>query len=142
MLSKADICKYIIPQYRQITDLVHSYGKPFLLHSCGNLFSVMDELICDGGIDAKHSNEDQIAPFSSWTDRYGDRIGNFGGVDTDILCRCDEKQIREYTLDVLNRCADKGGVAIGSGNSIPNYGPFSGYMAMVETVREFRGDTK
>lgn len=142
MLSKADICKYIIPQYRQITDLVHSYGKPFLLHSCGNLFSVMDELICDGGIDAKHSNEDQIAPFSSWTDRYGDRIGNFGGVDTDILCRCDEKQIREYTLDVLNRCADKGGVAIGSGNSIPNYVPFSGYMAMVETVREFRGDTK
>ena len=142
MLSKTDVCKYIIPQYRQITDLVHSYGKPFLLHSCGNLFSVMDELICDGGIDAKHSNEDQIAPFSVWTDRYGDRIGNFGGVDTDVLCRFDEKQIREYTLDVLHRCSDKGGVAIGSGNSIPNYVPFSGYMAMVETVREFRGDTK
>ncbi|MDR1030283.1 MAG: hypothetical protein LBL76_05370 [Treponema sp.] len=47
-------------------------GKPFLLHSCGCIFKVMDDLIA-ARIDAKHSNEDAIAP-------YGRRIGNFGGL--------------------------------------------------------------
>ena len=36
----------------------------------------MEDLITDVGIDAKHSNEDQIAPFPEWVRRYGDRIGN------------------------------------------------------------------
>jgi uroporphyrinogen decarboxylase len=37
----------------------------------------MENLINISKIDAKHSNEDQIAPFSEWVNRYGDRIGNF-----------------------------------------------------------------
>ncbi|GAH43897.1 unnamed protein product, partial [marine sediment metagenome] len=61
-----DIKSMIIPQYKKIVDLVHSYGKPFLLHSCGNIFSVMEDIISIAGIDAKHSNEDEIAPFSMW----------------------------------------------------------------------------
>ena len=47
----------------------------------------MDDLIEKAGIDAKHSNEDQIAHFSKWVELYGERIGNFGGIDTDVLCR-------------------------------------------------------
>lgn len=45
LISTDDIRKNIIPQYRRITDKVHAMGKPFLLHSCGNLFAVFDELI-------------------------------------------------------------------------------------------------
>lgn len=54
----------------------------------------MDDLITGAAIDAKHSNEDQIAPFPEWVVRYGDRIGNFGGIDTDAVCRlsADEMQ--------------------------------------------------
>lgn len=33
MLSADDVKKLILPQYKPIVDLVHSYGKPFLLHS-------------------------------------------------------------------------------------------------------------
>ncbi|MDP2338519.1 MAG: hypothetical protein Q8N05_19130 [Bacteroidota bacterium] len=33
------------------------------------------------GIDAKHSNKDQIAPFSVWIEKYTNRIGLFGGFD-------------------------------------------------------------
>lgn len=54
----------------------------------------MDDLIQTVGIDAKHSNEDKIAPFSTWIEKYGDRIGNFGGVDVDILCQKNRQEIR------------------------------------------------
>lgn len=130
----------IIPCYRRVIDLIHSCGKPFLLHSCGNIFSVMDDLIEVAGIDAKHSNEDAIAPFSTWVERYGDRIGLFGGLDVDLLCQKTPQEIRKHTLDLLESLGDCAGIAFGSGNSIPDYMPIEGYLAMVETIKEFRGD--
>jgi uroporphyrinogen decarboxylase len=140
LLHPDDIRALVIPQYRRIVDLVHGAGKPFLLHSCGCIFEVMDDIIEGARIDAKHSNEDQIAPFPSWVERYGERIGLFGGVDMDLLCRSSEAEIRAYTLDVIRRCAGQKGFALGSGNSIPDYVPVQGYLAMVNAAREYRGD--
>ena len=53
---------------------------------CGyDIFEIMDDLIALG-IDAKHSNEDEIAPFEVWIQKYNDRIGLFVGIDVNILC--------------------------------------------------------
>lgn len=142
LLSTEDIRAHILPQYRRITDMVHAKGKPFLLHSCGNLFKVFDSIISEANINAKHSNEDGIAHFSVWVEKYGDKIGNFGGIDTDVLCRKTPQEIREYVLDCLERVKGHGGIAFGSGNSIPDYVPTEGYLAMVDTVREWRGDKR
>ena len=140
LIPADDIRKYVIPQYKKVVELVHKNNKPFLLHSCGYIFDVMEDLINEVKIDAKHSNEDQIAMFSVWVDKYGDRIGNFGGVDTDHLCSKSEGEIKEIVLDTMNYCTGRGGFALGSGNSIPDYVPVSGYLAMIEAAREFRGD--
>lgn len=140
LLSTEDIVEHIIPQYRKVVDLVHASGYPFLLHSCGNLFEVFEDIVEKADIDAKHSNEDNIAHFSVWVERYGDRIGNFGGIDTNVLCTQTPEEIREYILDCLRKVDGKGGIAFASGNSIPDYVPTEGYLAMAETVREWRGD--
>jgi uroporphyrinogen decarboxylase len=139
LLSPADISTHILPQYRRVVALAHQHGKPFLLHSCGNIFAVMPEIIASG-IDAKHSNEDAIAPFAVWLQRYGERIGNFGGVDTDVLCQLPERGIRRYVRELVDEAEGHGGVAFGSGNSIPEYVPPEGYLAMVSEVRNLRGD--
>ena len=57
-----------------------------------------------------------------------------GASGNDLPC------IREYVLDCLNKINGHGGLAFASGNSIPDYVPTEGYLAMVETVREWRGD--
>lgn len=142
LISYDDIRRLVLPQYRRITDLVHAKGKPFLLHSCGNLFGVFDDIITMANIDAKHSNEDGIAHFSEWVRRYGDRIGNFGGIDTDVLCRCSPSCIHDYILDCLEKVQGCGGIAFSSGNSIPDYVPTEGYMAMIDTVRQWRCDRR
>ena len=141
LLSPDTIVKHVVPQYKKIIDLVHAYGKPFLLHSCGCIFAVMDDFI-SAGADAKHSNEDQIAPFPVWMDLYGDKMAFFGGLDTDMVCRADERTIREYTLEVLNKCSNRNGFAFGTGNAIADYVPAGNWLVMVETAREFRGDYK
>ena len=68
LLDPEIIKTHILPQYRRIIDLVHHSGKKFLLHSCGRIFPLMEDII-SLGIDAKHSNEDQIAPFGVWIDK-------------------------------------------------------------------------
>lgn len=140
LLSPDDIRAHIIPQYRRIVDLVHAHKKPFLLHSCGNLLGVFDDIITGAGIDAKHSNEDEIAPFSAWVNGYGTRIGNFGGIDLNVLVLQSGPEIQKYVSNTLTLARGNGGVAIGSGNSIPEYVPAQGYLAMVNTVRAWRGD--
>ena len=118
---------------------MHDTGKPFLLHSCGCIFNVMDDIIA-AGIDAKHSNEDQIAPFSYWVEQYGDKIGNFGGIDTDAVCRLSEPDMFAYIKDVVDCALGHGGFAFGSGNSIPDYVPTDGFLAMNRSIRTIRGD--
>lgn len=142
LINPRDIKSLVIPQYKRIIDLVHSHNKPFLLHSCGKIFDVMDDLIQVAKIDAKHSNEDQIAPFKYWVDTYGDRIGNFGGADVDVLCQKNEKEIKEYVKNIIRSTKGHGGIAFSSGNSIPAYVPVEGYIAMVEAVREERNEQK
>lgn len=141
MLSTEDIKRHIIPQYKRIINLIHKHNKPFLLHSCGCIFSVMDDLIEDAKIDAKHSNEEQIAPMKVWVEKYGNRIANFGGIDTDALVRMDNERLFEYVREIYELAAAKdGGFAIGSGNSIPHYVDEGKYLLMINTVRELRGE--
>jgi uroporphyrinogen decarboxylase len=145
LIPEDDIIKHVVPQYKRIIEVVHSHKLPFMFHSCGQIFGVMDTIISEAKIDAKHSNEDAIAPYSKWVELYGDRIGNFGGIDTDHLCSMKEDDIKKFTLETLkylDKAKPNGGFAIGSGNSIPDYVPVEGFLAMNTTVREYRGDYK
>ncbi|MFH1512624.1 MAG: uroporphyrinogen decarboxylase family protein, partial [Bacillota bacterium] len=140
LLPVKDIQRLLIPQYRRIVAIIHKHGKPFLMHSCGNIFRIMDDLIDTVKIDAKHSNEDAIAPFGEWIARYGDRIGNIGGLDASVYCEGSPVDIREYTTALYHTCAAKGrGVAMGSGNSIPDYVAPERYVQAINTIRSLRG---
>ena len=48
MLDPDIVRQHIFPQYKRVIDLVHSSGKKFLLHSCGCIFPLMDEIIASG----------------------------------------------------------------------------------------------
>ena len=129
---------HILPQYRRIIGLVHSYDKKFLFHSCGCIFEIMDDLI-EVGIDAKHSNEDAVAPFEKWICDYGDRIGLLGGFDMDFLCRSSESEVLETVRELGGRYRKTAnGYALGSGNSIPEYVPVENYLAMIEAAQKLR----
>jgi uroporphyrinogen decarboxylase len=135
LIQPSEIIGKIIPQYKRVIQRVKSTGKPFLLHSCGAIAPVMDELIA-AGIDAKHSNEDNIAPFEYWTEEFGAQIGNFGGVDMNVLCTFDEKEIAEYVTDLKRRVTKTHGVAWGSGNQITDYTPPENFLAMARAFRD------
>ena len=138
LLEPDTIRNHIVPQYKRVVDLVHTGGKKFLLHSCGKIFDVMEDLIATG-IDAKHSNEDEIAPFETWIEQYNNRIGLFGGIDVNILCLNKKEDVYSIVLDRATRYREMAaGYGLGSGNSIADYVPVEGFLAMVEAAVEIR----
>lgn len=140
LVAPDTIREHIIPQYGRVISAIKGAGKPFLWHSCGCIFSIMEDVIALG-IDAKHSNEDAIASFDKWIDSYGDRIGLLGGIDVDLLCLKNPAEIREAVVELGTRFRKKAkGYALGSGNSIPEYVPVEGYLAMIEAAHKIRNN--
>jgi uroporphyrinogen decarboxylase len=130
--------QHILPQYRRVIDIIHAGGSPFLWHSCGCIFEIMDEVIALG-IDAKHSNEDAIAPFDRWIADYGNKIGLLGGFDMDFLCANKPDTIRAKVLELGKRYRNSAhGYALGSGNSIPDYVPPENYLALIHATQDLR----
>jgi uroporphyrinogen decarboxylase len=127
------------PWHRRIAQLAHQAGKCFLLHSCGNIDQVMDDLIDRVGIDAKHSFEDVIMPVAQFKACYGHRIAVLGGADVDFLTRATPAQVRTYCRQILRECAPGGGFAMGTGNSVANYIPLENYLALVDELARFNG---
>ncbi len=139
ILSPDMLRQYVFPWQKRVVEAVHRAGKPFLLHSCGQLAEVMDDLIDEVGIDGKHSFEDVILPVEEAVERWGSRIAIFGGIDVDFLCRATPNEIRERTLRTMDRCGRGGGYAIGSGNTITSYVPVDNYLALMGAVASFNG---
>lgn len=136
MLSADQIRQHVLPWQQRIVELAHEHGVPFVLHSCGNLEGIMDDLIDWVGIDAKHSFEDVIMPAAEAKRRYGGRIAILGGVDVDYLSRHSVDEVRAYTRKMIEECAPGGGWALGTGNSVPNYVPVENYLAMLDEGRK------
>ena len=132
LIGPGDLRKYTLPWHRRFAELAHEAGLPYFLHSCGNLAEVMDDLLDDVGIDAKHSFEDAICPAAEAKRRWGGRIGILGGVDLDKLTRLPAAELRRHVRSVIDACAPGGRFALGSGNSIPDYVPPANYLTMID----------
>lgn len=134
MLSPDAMRTYVFPWHKRFVACAHRHHKPAVLHSCGNLSAVMDDIIDDMGYDGKHSYEDVICPVEEMYEKYAGRIAVLGGIDLEFLCRSTPEQVFKRASAMLERTKDRGGYALGSGNSIPEYVPEENYLAMVSAV--------
>jgi uroporphyrinogen decarboxylase len=137
MLSPDFFRSYVFGWVREIVAAAHAAGKLAILHSCGQLQSIMDEIIDDLKFDAKHSFQDKVQPVEEAYDRYGSRIALLGGLDIDFMCRSRSEQVRERAIHMLEISSERGGYALGTGNSVPYYMPVENYLAMIDVVRQF-----
>jgi uroporphyrinogen decarboxylase len=137
MFSPEILRKYVFPWQKRCVDAVHKHAKPFILHSCGNLKLVMDDLIDYVGIDAKHSYEDSSYPVTEYKRTYGHRIAILGGIDMDKLSRMPKKEFQVYVREIIRECAPGGGYALGSGNTIANFVKLENYLTMLKIGRKY-----
>ncbi len=130
MFSPDFMREYIFPWHKKIVELAHSAGKIAMLHSCGNIDIIMDDIIDDLKYDALTSFEDVIEPVESVYERYGDRIAIVGGLDQDYMHTASPEEIRARAKKLFEMSKDKGGYALGTGNSITDSMPKENWEAI------------
>jgi uroporphyrinogen decarboxylase len=138
MFSPRDMRRFVFPWTKRFVEIIHAVGKPAILHSCGYFEHIVEDLIEEMRFDGRHSYEDNILPVEQAYDRYGGRIAILGGIDVDFICRAQPEAVYARSKAMLERAAAKGGYAHGSGNSIPEYVPHTGYFAMIRAALDLR----
>jgi uroporphyrinogen decarboxylase len=81
---------------------------------------------------------DNILPVEQAYERHIDKFAILGGIDMDFMCHAKPEQVYERARAMLAQTAQRGGYALGTGNSVPDYVPDENYFAMTRAALELR----
>jgi uroporphyrinogen decarboxylase len=127
---------YLFPWMKKIGDVCKQHDIPFIYHTDGNIWAVLDDLkAC--GVNALQPIEPLAMDIVELKKQRGQEYCLVGNVDVDLLARGSRKQIEDEVKRLLEYVAPGGGYCLGSGNTVPEYVPFENYMAMIETAHRF-----
>ena len=132
MLSPEDMRRYVFPWHTKFAQLAHNAGRQIILHSCGNLKEVQDDIIDDIGMDGKHSYEDIIMPVEEAYEELKGRLAVLGGMDLDFMCRSTGAEVEKRCRAMLARGSS--GYALGTGNSVPEYIPQENFLHLLRAA--------
>jgi uroporphyrinogen decarboxylase len=136
MVNPAIYRQHLFPWYQKMGELCRASNIPYLLHSDGKLWHILDDIIACG-FNALHPIEPKAMDIIEVKKRVQGKLCLLGNIDVDLLARGTPEQIRAVAKERLRTVAPGGGYCLGSGNSVPNYVPVENYKAMIETVQEF-----
>lgn len=137
MVSPDFLRKNFFPLLRHIGKLTDRRGIPFIYHTDGVLWEVMDDII-SSGVTALHPIEPKSMDIREVKQKVGDKLCLCGGIEVDLLARGKVSEIEELTTLFLNDIGSQGGYCLGSSNSIPDYVRSDNYLAMIKTALKHR----
>lgn len=129
--------KYLFPWMKKIGNLCRQYDIPFIYHSDGTLWEVMDDIV-DCGVNALQPIEPQAMDISELKEKMMGKLCVIGNVDLEyLLTRAPVKKVQERVKELLRTVAQNGGYCMGSANTVPNYVKIENFKAMVQTTTKY-----
>jgi len=137
LMSPRHFREFVLPYLQKAVDIAHQHGLPFIKHSDGNLWKILD-MIVDTGIDGLHPNEPMAGmDIREVKEKYGHRIAVVGNVDCSMLLPSGtEEQVIEAVKETIAKASVGGGHILSSSNSIHPAVKPENYRAMVSAARE------
>ncbi|MHA1112532.1 MAG: uroporphyrinogen decarboxylase family protein [Promethearchaeota archaeon] len=139
-MSPNNYQEYVIPWMRRICDTAHKGGLKVILHSCGVVYKLLDDLI-NAGVDAMHPFEPTTAnpeyDIFKLKEKYGDKLCFIGNVSPQDLSDKDPLFIKSYTKKLIKNIAPGGGFILSSGHSINPAVKLENFLAMRETLTKY-----
>ena len=137
MMSPRHFREFVLPYLQEAVDIAHQHGLPFIKHTDGNLWKILD-MIVDTGIDGLHPNEPMAGmEIGQVKERYGDRIAVVGNVDCSMLLSFGtQKEVVEAVRETIAKASVGGGHILSSSNSIHPAVKPENYRAMIMAARE------
>ncbi len=138
LMSPRHFREFALPYLQKAVDIAHKHGLPFIKHTDGNLWKILD-MIVDTGIDGLHPNEPLAGmDIGQVKAKYGHRIAVAGNVDCSLLLPLGtEEDVIEAVKETIAKASVGGGHILASSNSIHPAVKPENYRAMVTAAREY-----
>jgi uroporphyrinogen decarboxylase len=129
--------RFIFPYLAEMAETIRSVGGKSILHTDGNVMPLIDG-IADSGVNAIQAL-DPIAGMhlDKVKSAVGDRLTLCGNVDCCTLLAGTPEQVREQTLQCLEKGAPGGRFVLGVSNVVEFEGPKENFQALVDAWRDF-----
>ncbi len=123
------------PAHRRACEFAHDRGAYTLLHTDGNVWPLLDDLL-DAGVDATQPLEQKAGmDVGRLKQQYGDRLVLEGGID--VRTMTDGPAIEETVRGVFDVAKPGGGYIYHSDHSIPSDVSFADYCRVMALVRHY-----
>jgi len=137
LMSPRHFREFILPYLQKAVDIAHQHGLPFIKHTDGNLWKILD-MIVDTGIDGLHPNEPLAGmDIGEVKAKYGHRIAVVGNLDCSLLLPLGTKEeVIEAVKETIAKASVGGGHILSSSNSIHPAVKLENYRSIVTAARE------
>jgi len=135
MVNPSVLRDHLFPRYRQMAHICGARGLPFIYHSDGNLWEVLDDLTAVG-FNALHPVEPKAMDIRELKKKVEGKLCLLGNIEVDRLARGTPDEVRQLARANIRDLAYDGGYCLGSSNSVTSYCRVENYRAMIETVFE------
>ncbi len=138
LMSPKHFDEFVKPYLKRVVDLTHKAGIPFIKHTDGNIWPILDSIM-DCGIDAL----DPIEPIAGMDigevkAKIGHQAAVIGNVDcTHVLPLGTTEEVVEAVKETIAKASVGGGHILASSNSIHPAVKPENYRTMVEAARRF-----
>lgn len=140
LLSPDMFERFLLPHFKRLIDLGHSYKMKVQMHCCGGIAPLIQMLI-DAGLDGLHA----VQPSCTGMDlrdlkkQFGRKMLFNGAIDSHhVLINGTPSVVRVKTMEVLDVMMPGGGYVAGaSHDSILEETPVENIVAMFDTVKEY-----
>jgi uroporphyrinogen decarboxylase len=136
MISPKYLRTYLFPWYRKMAAICKEKDIPFIFHSDGDLWKIMDDIV-GLGANAVHPIEPKAMDINEVKKRYGDKLAIMGNIDVDKLTRGTKEAVVAEVKKRIKEIGVGGGYCIGSSNSIPEWMNYDNYLTFIQAALQF-----
>ncbi len=127
--------RYVFPYYQAMGEICRQKQLPYILHTDGNLWQVLDDLVACG-FDAIHPIEPKAMDSRQVKAEYGNRLALLGNIEIgETLTLGSPGDVEAEVKERIRTLATGGGYAVGSSNTVAHYVPVQNFKAMVRATR-------
>ena len=126
--------EFFLPHMKVVTDAIK---KPWIYHSDGNLFPIMDDLL-SLGMNGIHPIQPGPMDLEKMKHEYGGRVCLVGNIDLDYtLTLGTPKEVDTEVKERIRVAAPGGGYIVSSANSLADYVKSENALAMAKAVKKY-----
>jgi len=130
--------KFILPQLRRMYGEVRKAGKFVMIHSCGDVDELFDDLV-DAGLNCFNPFQPEVMDVDSLMAKYRGKLAFHGGLSTQrVLPYGTPDDVRKATRHLLD-LGREGGYIFAPAHAVPKDAPLENMLAFIETVQDQPG---